>query len=256
MWRTAGHVTSPGGPELGKTTTTANCTGDRHRPRGREPDRRATTWATSAARRPRTSPPRPATPPGAVSRSIHQPPDRLFIRASGARSWMSFRIEMEPCRGLEARDPEDTTTSEAIESVYRAGPAVCIHMGPRTWARLPVSGGISDIYNDIIRILERLGLGVYPFEISFLCSSFTARWRFSESNGVLTIGTSWTAVDGRFNGREVRDAQFNDAVSRFVVEKQAFVAEWRKLARQLKRDLLSAGYGGRLNDLGYLESLD
>lgn len=169
---------------------------------------------------------------------------------------MSFRIEIEPYRELGVWDPEDTTTSEAIESVYRGGPAVCIHMGPRTWARLPVSGGVSDIYNDIIRMLERLELGAYPFEISFLCSSFTALWRFFESNDVLTIRTSWTAVNGSSNGCEFRDAQFNDVVSQIVVEKAAFVAEWRSLARQLKRDLLSAGYGGRLNDFECLELLD
>lgn len=169
---------------------------------------------------------------------------------------MSFRIEIEPYQELGVRDPEDTTTSEAIESVYSGGPAACIHISPRTWARLPVSGGISDIYNDMIRMLERLELGVYPFEISFLCSSFTAIWRFFESNGVLTIRTSWTTVNGSSNGCEVRDAQFNDVVSQIVVEKAAFAAEWRSLARQLKRDLLSAGYGGHLTDFEYLELLD
>ena len=30
---------------------------------------------------------------------------------------MSFRIEMEPYKRLNVRDPEDTTVSEAIESV-------------------------------------------------------------------------------------------------------------------------------------------
>lgn len=169
---------------------------------------------------------------------------------------MSFRIEIESYRELRDRDPEDTTTSEAIESVYGGGPAVRIHMAPRTWARLPVSGGISDIYNDMTRMLERLELGGDPFEVSFLCSSFTAIWRFFESKGVLTIRTSWTVVDGSSNGCEVRDARFNDVVSQFEVEKDAFVAEWRKLAMQLKRDLLSAGYDSRLEDFEYLESLD
>lgn len=169
---------------------------------------------------------------------------------------MSFRIEIEPYRELGVREPEYTTTSEAIESIYSGGPAVYIHMGPRTWARLPVSGGISDIYSYMIRMLERLELGVYPFEISFLCSSFTAIWRFFESNGVLTIRTSWTTVDGSSNDCEVRDAQFNNVISQIAVKKAAFVAEWRSLARQLKCDLLSVGYGGHLNDFEYLELLD
>lgn len=169
---------------------------------------------------------------------------------------MTFRIEMEPYQGLDVMDPEDTTTSEAIESVYRAGPAVRIHMGPRTWSRLPVSGGVSDILNDTIRMLKRIEIGGYPFDVSFLCNSFTAIWRFSESNGILTIKTLWTAAVGMSNGREVRDAQFNDAVTQIVVDKEAFVAEWRKLLKQVKCDLLSAGYGGRLDDFEYLELLD
>ncbi|MGC4064594.1 MAG: hypothetical protein QM784_08130 [Polyangiaceae bacterium] len=169
---------------------------------------------------------------------------------------MSFHIEIEPYQGIEARDPDDTTVSEAIESVYRGGAAVRIHMSPRAWSRLPLSGGISDIYDDIIRMLECLEQGLYPFKISFLCSTFTAIWRFFEANGVLTIRTSWTAVDGRFDEREVRDAQFNDAVTQLVVEKKAFVAEWQKLASQIKRDLTSAGYDEHLDGFEYLKSID
>lgn len=166
---------------------------------------------------------------------------------------MDFQIEIEPYQRLDSMDPEDTTASEAIETLYRSGPAVRIHMGPRTWATLRVSGGVSDIFNDIIRMLKRLDQGVYPFEVSFLCSSFTAIWKFSESNGVLTIKTLWTAVVGMANGSEVRGAQFNDAVTQLVVEKKAFVAEWRKLVAQISRDLSSAGYGGRLDDFDCLE---
>jgi hypothetical protein len=168
---------------------------------------------------------------------------------------MDFLIEMEPYERLDVRDPEDSTTSEAIESVYRAGPAVRIHMAPQTWATLPVEGGVSDIYSDLVRMLKNLEMGVYPFEITFLCSCFTAIWRFSDSNGVLTIRTSWTAVNGVSNGREIRHANFNDEVSQFVVEKETFVAEWRNLLGQIKCELLSAGYDSSLDNFEYLEQL-
>ncbi len=131
-----------------------------------------------------------------------------------------------------------------------------LHVGPQTWARLPISGGISDIYKSIVTMLESIERGVYPFEISFLCSSFTARWSLSESNGVLNIRTAWTAVNGYSNGREIGNAQFNDVAPRIVVERATFVAEWQDLARRLKRDLLSAGYDDRLGGFEYLKSLE
>ena len=80
---------------------------------------------------------------------------------------MNFRIEIEPYQGLEAMDPEDTTTSEAIETVYRWGPAVHMHFGPQIWATLSISGEVSDIYNDIRYMLKSLALGRYPFERAF-----------------------------------------------------------------------------------------
>jgi hypothetical protein len=169
---------------------------------------------------------------------------------------MYFLIDVEPYQRLDVRDPEDSTVSEAIESVYRAGPAVRIHMAPGTWIRLPMSGGVSDIYNDVIRMLRNLEQGVYPFEITFLCSSFTAIWRFSESTGVLAIGTSWSAVDGTSNGSEIRDACFNHAISQIVVQKQKFVTEWQKLLTTIKHDLLYAGYGSNLGNFEYLEQFD
>ena len=168
---------------------------------------------------------------------------------------MSFRIEVEQYRALGARDPEDTTTTEAIESVYSGGPEVRLIMGPQAWVRLPMSGGISDIYKSIVRMLEYIEAGVYPFEISFLSSSFTAKWLISESSGILTIKTVWIVVDGYFNGRRIRDARFSDAVSRIVVEKAAFVAEWQNLAKRVKGDLLSAGYGDDLGGFEYLRTL-
>jgi hypothetical protein len=169
---------------------------------------------------------------------------------------MTFRIEIEPNGRLEAKDHEDTTTAEAIETVYREGPVVHIHMGSRAYARLTIGGGISDIYNDIVWMLKRLELGPCPFEVSFLCSCFTATWRIGEASGVLAIGTSWSAVVGRVDGIEVDERQFNDALPQFTVEKQSFVAEWHRLLRKLKHDLLSAGYGGWLENFQYLDRLD
>jgi hypothetical protein len=169
---------------------------------------------------------------------------------------MIFRIEIEPNGRLEAIDPEDTTTAEAIETVYREGPAVYIHMGDRACARLTVGGGISDIYNDVVRMLKRLELDSSPFEVSFLCSCFTAIWRINEVSGVLTIGASWSAVVGSVNGVEVEERHFNDVLPCFTVEKKEFVAEWHKLLRKVKCDLLSVGYDGRLENFEYLERLD
>ena len=173
---------------------------------------------------------------------------------------MSFRIEMEPYKTLGVRDPEDTTVSEAIESVYRPGPAVRgpkirIHLTRQTWVTVPVEGGVSDIYNDLVWMLKKLEQGVDPLEVRFLCSCFTAIWRFSESNGALTIRTSWTSVIGTSNGCEIRDAHFNNDVSQFVVNKKTFVAEWRRLLGRIKCDLLRAGYDSRLDNFEYLEQV-
>lgn len=172
-----------------------------------------------------------------------------------ARNRMHFSIDTEACNELGSKDPEDSTTSEAIESAYRHGSAVRINFGEQTWARLPVSGGVSDIYDDIIRMLKRLEVDAYPFELSFLCSCFTAIWRFSASNGSLTIDMRWTAVDGTARGCVVRNSRFNDVASQLVVDKQVFISAWRTLLSQLKRDLLSVGYDRHLDNFEYLDSL-
>jgi hypothetical protein len=169
---------------------------------------------------------------------------------------MSFRIEIESFHTQTDYDPEDTTVSEAIETVYREGPGVRIHMGPGTWVSLPTYGGISDIYSYIVRMLTRIEVGVYPFDIYFLSSGFTTIWSFHESAGILTILISWTAVNGVFNGRSVMNAQFNDVVPQLVIEKELFVNEWQGLLRKVKCNLLSAGYANRLSDFEYMASLN
>lgn len=168
---------------------------------------------------------------------------------------MPFSIDTESSQSLQPMDPEDSTTSEAIESVYGHGSAVRIHFGEKAFARLPFSGGVSDIYDDVVRMLKRLTGGNDPFSISFLCSCFTTIWRFSESTELLTIEMRWTAVDGNFENRDVRNARFNEVASHLVVEKGEFVSAWHALLSQVRADLLKAGYDGRLANFEYLDSL-
>jgi hypothetical protein len=167
---------------------------------------------------------------------------------------MPFSIHTEPSPRLEPMDPEDSTISEAIESVYGHGSAVRLHFGEKASARLPLSGGVSDIYDDVVRMLKRLEVGSDPFNISFLCSCFTTIWRFSGSE-LLTIDMRWTAVDGTFESRDFSNARFNEVANRLVVERDEFVSAWHALLSQLRADLLKAGYDGRLANFEYLDSL-
>lgn len=170
---------------------------------------------------------------------------------------MSFRIEIDPLRELGALDPDDTTISEAIESVYcRSDQVVRIYMGAGAWAELPVWGGVSDVFGDVVGMLRRLELGADLVDVSFLCSCFSAVWQISESRGVLSVRTAWTEVVGMLDGRRVSSAQFGQVVARFDVDKGVFVAEWRKLLGRIVHGLLLAGYGGRLDGLERLRSTE
>jgi hypothetical protein len=168
---------------------------------------------------------------------------------------MPFSIDIESAQELQRLDPGDSTTSEAIESIYGHGSAIRINFGENAVARLPMAGGVSDIYNDIIRMLNRLDLDIYPFQISFLCSCFTAIWSFSAPTELLTIKMRWTAIDGMFQDREFRNERFNDVAGQLVVDKKVFISSWHSLLLQIKRDLLSAGYTRQLENFEYLNSL-
>jgi hypothetical protein len=157
-----------------------------------------------------------------------------------------FRIEIMPYRRLRERDPEDSTVSEAIETLYVEGPEVLLHFSVSTRAWLRMSGGVSDIYKDIVWMLKTLEAGTFPFEQSFLCSYFTAVWTFSETKGLLEVETAWTSVRGYSGSELVADWSFNDVVPSFVVDKAAFVAEWLTLLDVIHRDLRATGYADLL----------
>lgn len=158
-----------------------------------------------------------------------------------------FRVELHRSEALRPRDPDDSTVAEAIESIYPHEAFVRIRLTVDASVQLPVSGGVSDIYNDLATMLTRLEIGDVPFDTSFLCSCFTAKWSVSESaGGELHVRTSWTSVIGDHDGREIRDAAFNEIVPQLVVRKDEFIDAWRGLLSTLERDLLAAGYGSEL----------
>ncbi|MGE8512462.1 MAG: hypothetical protein ACN6N7_07145 [Chryseobacterium culicis] len=166
-----------------------------------------------------------------------------------------FKIITKGKAMLGSYDPEAQDTSEAIYTIYKADYDFMIFI---CWNgfHIPVDGSsLSQIYSDVVNMLEFIKIGEHDFWVSFLGSCFTAVWYFSIKNEEIEIKAEWTDIAPyHYENRRVENLrEVSDVV---IINKNNFINEWDNILRMIKNDLLSVGYNSRLEGFYYLNDLD
>lgn len=142
------------------------------------------------------------------------------------------------------KDPEDTSIVEAIQTMYKNQDKWIAEINWNNYIIPLFSGAISYIYNDIISIVNSIKSNKEVFEISFLDSSFTAKWKCNIKDGMIHIQAFWFDISPAAN----EDKDINSVSDSLVMDKDKFISELNILINKVDRDLLSAGYNK--NNLG------
>lgn len=147
-------------------------------------------------------------------------------------------------------DPDDETVSEAIFSTYSDYTYDILLMWNELVIPLDRRGDLSEIYNDIVFMLDSLKKNKRDFIVSFLSSTFTAKWHIQFEGEFLKISPKWITVT--FSGKQPSD---NQKMNRLLVRKIDFINEWNALLKVIKQDLTRVGYNKNLKGFDYLNTL-
>lgn len=147
-----------------------------------------------------------------------------------------FKMEIERPVNLGCFDPDDTTLSEAIYSIYSdVGGYVTLN-----WNGCDLSisfNALSEMCKDIVDMLKRINVGK-SFIQNFLCSEFTAEWDIQVSDENLKIKAKWTDVAER----NVSEKKLRDVSNIINVNRENFINTWTGLLDIVEYDLKKMGY--------------
>lgn len=161
-----------------------------------------------------------------------------------------FKIKINNEVLLGEIDKNDETVAEAIFSTYSDYTYDISLIWNNFIIPLDRRGDISDMFNDIIFMLSSLKRNERTLSVSFLSSTFTAKWCIEVEAENLRISPKWiTAV---FSGQQPSD---NEAVNTLIVSRVDFINEWDNLLKIIKDDLIKVGYGQNLEGSCYLATL-
>lgn len=161
-----------------------------------------------------------------------------------------FRIKITNEALIGEIDLDDETVAEAIFSTYSNYTYDILLMWNDLVIPLDRRGDISDIYNDIVFMLDSLKKNKRDLITSFLSSTFTAKWHIQSEGEFLTILPKWITV--AFSGKKLSD---NQKINRLLVRKIDFINEWDALLKVIKLDLTRVGYNKNLKVFDYLNRL-
>lgn len=151
-------------------------------------------------------------------------------------------------------DIEDITVSEAISTIYNYSTDFLISIN---WNRIIIlldGVSFSQIYNDAVLMLELIKSPEKEFSINFLDSNFTAKWNFTKENSTLNIHAEWYDI-ASFDGTNISVEKLNDLCNFLEEDIECFINTWDSLLKEIKIDLLNAGYNNELENFDYLDKL-
>lgn len=161
-----------------------------------------------------------------------------------------MKLIVKNTRQLSPLDPEDTSVSEAIYTLYKNSENPIVDL---VWGGfiIPIDGiTLSHIYFDVGKMVARLKSNEESFKIFFLDSALTAEWQFEVRGNSIEITALWTTVRGY--GHTDNSIENLRASNFEVIDKSSFVSDWNSLLLLIKNDLITAGYDSSLQDFEYL----
>jgi len=148
-----------------------------------------------------------------------------------------FKIEISERESYLKRDIEDSSISEALETIYQGNANFDI-----IWNKITIHVSLDSdmcmIIFDIKRMFKELKKNKTEgtFTISWGSPSFFTQWDFEVKEKILIIDSYWTTVNGNMNSLRKPNNK------KIIVDKDYFLEEWRKVLSVIKEDLLKAGY--------------
>ncbi|MCE4057324.1 hypothetical protein [Pseudomonas sp. Au-Pse12] len=161
-----------------------------------------------------------------------------------------FKLEIIRNTPLGKKDDEDSSVSEAIFSTYLEYKTdILLHWDDLTLC-LSRRGDISEIYDDIIDMLNQLEYKTKSFFMAFLSSTFTTHWDFKViDTDLMMVSAKWVDVV-YFDKKKT-----NIKNSSMLISISDFTEQWKKILRTIKKDLLFLGYDNTLDGFIFLDNL-
>ncbi|MDC8100616.1 hypothetical protein [Chryseobacterium rhizosphaerae] len=165
-----------------------------------------------------------------------------------------FKIITKKQMFLGNLDLEDTTVTEAIYTLY-LNDNMMININWNGFV-IPMNGSsFSQVYNDVILMLELIINDEKEFSINFLDSCFTAIWNFSNYDDMIKVEANWIAI-ASYGDINVSLENLYKTSNTLIIKKQNFIEEWNSLFKIIKEDLLKVGYNDTLDNFEYLKTLN
>lgn len=152
------------------------------------------------------------------------------------RREMDFWIQAGDPRTTRHFDDEDTNLDEAVETIFplRTESAFMVWRGVHI--PLGYKYDLSVMLNDILDMLERLGAEASGrHTVSWPSNTFSVEWNMKWRGEVLEIDAEWHSLAG--DTEKILKNRENIAV-----EKDSFIAEWKKPLENIVEALTSSGY--------------
>lgn len=149
---------------------------------------------------------------------------------------IEFIIQASCPRALTAHEPDDESLSDAIQTVFPLATERAILMWNRICVPLSYKYDISELADDILRLLESmLAGGRGALVVEWPSSSFAAKWTITWTDATTAIQAEWTSVSAGIESVLASRGHIE-------VPTREFLAEWRSLLVVVERALAGAGY--------------
>ncbi|AYN04403.1 hypothetical protein [Flavobacterium sp. 140616W15] len=169
-----------------------------------------------------------------------------------------FKIKFNCENVIGTFDEDDETVGEAIESSFGNYDTDVFIYWNSYIIYLNKKCDISDIYNDIIKMILCLKENnTENIAINFLSSNFTAKWDFSIKKDFIAVTPRWINVSLEYEGKMI-DIQDLHSIREDIIlniDIKSFIDEWNNLLLNIKKHLISIGYNNNLEGFEYLESI-
>ena len=165
-----------------------------------------------------------------------------------------FSIKSFPAEGLNKRDVEDSTVSEALQTIYPKNKSSNLCM---IWngvvLGLEMHDEVADIYWDIIKMLyDMYEQPLSSTRVHWGSSVFMAEWIIKPYNDTLYISAYWTAL----KHKKHLLPELNTPNDTIYIKREVFIAYWLQLLRKIQIDLKQQGYNeSNLEDFYHIDTI-
>lgn len=119
---------------------------------------------------------------------------------------MTFNIDIEVFQPLNDFDQDDSTFSEAIETVFHNNDSIIKMNWNGIVFEMSIYSCISELYSQLFYIMEDIELlDAGSYTTSLLSSEFTVYWHFVVENEHLSITPEWYVVPNNITENQLSE---------------------------------------------------